>query len=115
MSHHITAIRTYVKVFLLLMVLTAITVWVAYLDMGILNTFVAVTIAVIKALLVLVIFMHLRHSARILWLGAGAGAVWMVVMLALTLSDYRTRNWLTQPEPWQAPPAQEAPAAPAHH
>ena len=116
MKHHIIPVRTYVNVFAILMVLTILTVAAAYIDMGFANTFVAVTIAVIKAILVLAIFMHLKYSARILWLAAGAGTVWLIVMLALTLSDFRTRNWLAQPQPWQAVPAKEAPAAvPGHH
>jgi cytochrome c oxidase subunit 4 len=112
MQHHIVPIKVYLAVITTLFVFTAITVWVAFYDFGFMNTVVAITIAVIKALLVVMYFMHLKYSARILWLFAGAGGAWFIIMMALTLSDYRSREWLLDPLPWQAPPAQTAPATP---
>jgi len=108
MKHHIVPVRIYLTIILTLMVLTAITVGVAFVDLGFLNTVVAISIAVVKALLVVMFFMHLKYSARVLWLVAGAGLAWFVLMVALTLSDFRTRDWLGRPQPWTtaAPPSQ---------
>lgn len=96
MEHPVVSVKTYVSIFLALMALTGLTVYVAFLDFGhgLLNDLVAMTIAVTKALLVLVIFMHLKYSARLLWLIAGSSVIWMIVMIGLTLTDYKSRHWL---------------------
>jgi cytochrome c oxidase subunit 4 len=119
MHHPVVSVKTYLSVFAVLMVLTALTVYVAFIDFGhgLLNDLVAMTIAVIKALFVLVIFMHLKYSARILWLIAGSSVVWLIVMIGLTLTDYRSREWiesqLHRGAPWTSQPPLEQPAAPA--
>lgn len=121
MKHHIVSVKTYVAVFLALMALTILTVSVAFKDFGMLNNVIAMTIAVIKMMLVVTIFMHLKYSARLLWLVAGAGIIWLIIMFSITLSDYRTREWLERPHSWSAQPAVDANAghAPAdgaaHH
>lgn len=120
MHHPVVSVKTYVLVFLALMGLTALTVFVAFIDFGhgLLNDLVAMTIAVIKATLVLVIFMHLRYSARLLWLIAGSSVVWLIIMVGLTLTDYRSRDWLESQYhrgmPWSANPVIEQPASPPH-
>jgi len=120
MKHHIVSVKTYIAIFLALMVLTALTVYVAFQDFGFLNDVVAMTIAVIKMLLVVMIFMHLKYSARLLWLVAGAGIIWLIIMFGITLSDYRTREWLERPKAWVEQTLQESPAdtaaeSGAHH
>lgn len=99
-EHHILPLRIYLTVFAALMVLTVATVWVALYDLGLLNKFVAVTIATFKAYIVMLYFMHLRYNPRILWLAAASGFVWLLIMVALTFSDIMTRGWLPQPEAW---------------
>lgn len=94
MNHPKNVLPIYFRVFGALLVLTAITVSVAFLDLGFMNTFVAVTIAVIKATLVLLFFMHVRYSGRLIWVFAGAGFVWLAILVAFTLSDVLTRGWL---------------------
>lgn len=96
MEHPVVPVKTYVTVFLALMALTGLTVYVAFMDFGhgLLNDLVAMTIAVTKALLVLVIFMHLKYSARLLWLVAGSSVIWLFIMFGLTLTDYKSRTWL---------------------
>jgi len=111
---HVDGLKLYFTIITALMILTAITVWAAFQDFGFLNTVVAMTIAVIKALLVVIFFMHLRHMARIIWLFAGAGAVWFVIMISLLLSDYRTREWLDKPAAWEKPPVVQTAAPTAH-
>jgi cytochrome c oxidase subunit IV len=122
MEHHVVSVKTYLTIFFALMGLTALTVVVAFMDFGhgLLNDLVAMSIATTKALLVLVIFMHLKYSARLLWLIAGSSVVWMVVMIGLTLADYRSREWieskLHRGESWSVTaPAVQAPDAPGGH
>lgn len=104
-QHHIVPLRVYLAIITALFLLTGLTVWVAFQDYGIFNNLVALSIAVVKALLVVMFFMHLKYSARILWLYAGAGGIWFIIMIALMLSDYRSRAWLPAPQPWETPPA----------
>ena len=85
---------TYFAIFGALLVLTAATVLVAYLPLGEWHTVLALGIAVAKAGLVVLFFMHLLHSTRLTWLVAGAGVFWLGILFSLTLSDYLTRHWL---------------------
>lgn len=91
---HVLPLRTYFGVFATLLVLTGVTTGVAYVDLGALNTTVALLIAGVKATCVILIFMHVKFSGRLIWLFAGAGFAWLVILIAMTLSDYRTRQML---------------------
>jgi cytochrome c oxidase subunit 4 len=84
----------YFAVFAALVVFTLITVAVAFVDLGPLNTIVAMTIAVIKATLVLLYFMHLRYTSRLNWAFAATGFIWLVFIIGLTMSDMVSRDWL---------------------
>jgi len=80
-------------VFVLLLMLLAATIAVAQIHLGAGNLAVATLIASIKALLIMLYFMHVRYSSRLIWLVAGAGFFWLGIMIALTLSDYLSRGW----------------------
>jgi cytochrome c oxidase subunit IV len=86
--------RVYYGVYGALLVLTLLTIGVAYLDLGPLNVVLALGIAICKASLVMLFFMHLRYSSRLTWVIAGAGVLWLAYLLIFTLSDYFTRGWL---------------------
>jgi cytochrome c oxidase subunit 4 len=94
MATHLVARQLYYRVFGVLLGLTLLTVGVAFLDLEPLNTVIALTIAVAKALLVLLFFMHLRHSSGLTWIFVVAGVGWLVLLIGFTLTDYRTRGWL---------------------
>jgi cytochrome c oxidase subunit 4 len=95
MSEHVVSKRLYYIIFGALIVLTILTVIAARIDLGgHLNDVVALTIAVTKALLVVLYFMHVRYSSRLTWVFVAAGFFWLVIMVVLTLSDYLTRGWL---------------------
>ena len=95
MSEHIVSIKVYLIIFLALMVGTTLTVWAGLQDFpGQLNVIVALTIAVIKATLVVLYFMHVRYSGRLIWLVIIAALLWLAIMFAITFSDYWTRAWL---------------------
>ncbi len=93
----ITPARTYLLVGAALLVLLALTVLAASVDLGPFNTVIAVTIAVIKALLVILFFMNVRRSSRITWIYVLIGFFWLVLLFGLTLGDYITRPWLPIP------------------
>jgi len=94
---HVTPIGLYVAIFAGLMVLTVVTVAVAWMDLGNLNILVALAVAVVKATLVVLFFMHLKYSTRLTWVVVGAGFFWLGILLAITLSDYLTRGWIMAP------------------
>ena len=94
MSEHIVQPRIYVTIFLALMLGTALTVLAAFYDFpGPLNAVVALTIATIKATLVVLYFMHVRYSGRLIWLVILAALFWLAIMFSITFSDYWTRSW----------------------
>ena len=101
MSEHIIPRKVYFTIFAVLMVLLAVTVGVAYIHLGELNVVAAMTIAVTKAVLIILYFMHVRYSSRLSWVWVGAGFFWLVIMFALTFSDYLTRGWLPVPTGWK--------------
>jgi cytochrome c oxidase subunit 4 len=88
-SHPSTA--TYVRVFVALMILLAITVGLAELELGGWNLPAAAAVASIKAVLIVLFFMHVRYSNPLVWLLAAAGFVWLALLFGLTLCDYLTR------------------------
>jgi cytochrome c oxidase subunit 4 len=93
MSAHVVALRTYLAVFATLMVLTAVTVWVAFFDLGLMSAVVALGIAAVKATLVVLYFMHVRYSPRLIGVTVAAGLFWLAILFALTMNDYLTRGW----------------------
>ena len=96
MSEHIVPVKIYVTIFLALLVGTALTVMAAFVDFPWqLNTIVAMTIATTKATLVVLYFMHVRYSTRLVWVIIAAALFWMAILFALTLADFYTRGWLS--------------------
>jgi len=100
MSAHITSKKTYFGVFAALMIFTAITVGVAMLDLGQLNTVVALAVAGCKAIIVIWFFMEVRHARGLTKLTVAAGVLWLVIMLIFLLTDYISRDWLPGPGGW---------------
>ena len=92
-SVHIASKRSYFVIFALLMVCTYLTWQVAFYDLGAFNTVVALGIAVFKATLVILFFMHVKHGARLTWVVIVGAVFWLVLMLGVTMSDYLTRGW----------------------
>ncbi len=84
--------KTLFAVWAALLLLLALTWGVARLNLGIWNPVAAVTIAVAKMLLVVLIFMHVLYGVRLIWFFAAAGFFWLCIMISLTLGDYLTRG-----------------------
>jgi len=106
MSQQIVPLKTYVLVFLSLIGLTGLTTGVAYIDLGAYNTVAALAIAFFKMSLVVLFFMHLRHSSGLVRVAFLAGFFWLALLIGLTMTDYHTRPWTPAPNAWStaAPP-----------
>jgi cytochrome c oxidase subunit 4 len=96
----IDPLGAYIKVFVTLMVLLFATVGAYYLKFdewfgekwGFINTMIALIIATVKVALVMLVFMHLRHSTKLTWVIAGAGFIWLCIMITFTFADYLSRE-----------------------
>jgi cytochrome c oxidase subunit 4 len=91
MSNHILPKKTYFLVAAALMVLLAITVVVALIPLGPFNVLVALAIAVTKALLVVLYFMHVKYNSKLTWVFASGGVLWLLIMVILTMGDFLAR------------------------
>jgi cytochrome c oxidase subunit IV len=76
-----------------LLALLALTIGSAYINLGPFNIVLSMTISAAKTALIVIFFMHLRHTKPAVWLCAGAGLLWLGILLTLALSDYLTRGW----------------------
>ena len=94
---HVTSKGTYFSIFAALIALTYLTITVARVDLGRFNTIVALTIAVTKAVLVVLFFMHVRYSTRLTKLVVAGGLVWLAILIGLTMCDFATRSWIPIP------------------
>lgn len=94
---HIAPISMYLGVFGVLMVGTAITVGIAYIDLGFMNTAVALAIAVTKATFVVLYFMHVRWASRLTWVVIAASVFWLLLMFSIGMTDYLSRGWMGVP------------------
>jgi cytochrome c oxidase subunit 4 len=106
MSQPIVPQKTYLIIFLCLIGLTILTTAVAFVDLGPFNTVVALAIAFTKMLLVILFFMGVRYSSGLVRIILVAGFFWLALLIAFTMSDYRTRSWIPAPDAWSstAPP-----------
>lgn len=93
MSEHIVERKTYFLVFAALMVGTVLTVVAAQFDFGRMNDIIAMTIAIAKMLFVLLFFMHVRYSSRLIWVVVAAMFFWLLILLLMTMTDYTSRDW----------------------
>ncbi|MCG3160753.1 MAG: hypothetical protein JMDDDDMK_01828 [Acidobacteria bacterium] len=93
MPERIVTVNVYAKILAVLLILTATTCAVSYIDMGRMNLVVMVLIACAKASLVALIFMHLRYSRHLMSIVAVGALFWLGILVALTLGDYLTRGW----------------------
>jgi cytochrome c oxidase subunit IV len=97
MTGHITPIKVYIGIFLTLMVLTAVTIGVAYVNLGQWNKVVALGIASFKATLVVLYFMHVKYASRMTKLIVVSGFFFLMILLSLTMLDYGSRMWVNPP------------------
>jgi cytochrome c oxidase subunit IV len=99
-TEHVVPVSTYLLVFLALMIGTAVTTWVAYIDLGKWNTVVALVIAFCKMILVVLFFMHVKYATGLTRVIIIAGFFWLGIMITLSCSDELTRTWEIVPQGW---------------
>ena len=92
-QHHIVSPVIYIIIGGSLLVLTGVTVGASYLELGIFNPIVAIAIACIKAVLVVLFFMHVKYSSKLTKLTVFAGLFTFLTLIGMTLSDYFSRAW----------------------
>jgi cytochrome c oxidase subunit 4 len=95
MSEHVVPTRVYYTIFGILMLGTYLTVQMAFFDLGRFNAVAALVIAIFKATLVVLFFMHVKYSSRLTWAVVLGSVFWLGILLVLTMGDYLTRAWLT--------------------
>jgi cytochrome c oxidase subunit 4 len=95
MASHILPKRVYYTIFAILLFCTYLTVQIAFLDLGAMNTVAALAIATFKAVLVVLFFMHVRYSSRLTAAVVIGSVFWLGILLVMTLGDYLTRGWRT--------------------
>ena len=101
MAGHVVPKKLYILVFAALIVFTGLTTGVAFVNLGKWNTVVALAIAVCKASLVVLFFMHLRWSTGLMRMVLLSAFMWFAILVALTLSDEFTRQWTPVPSSWE--------------
>jgi cytochrome c oxidase subunit IV len=92
-THHIVPKSIYYLIFLALMLGTGLTWWVATIDLGAMNNVIMLTIAVTKATLVVLFFMHVKYSSKLTWLVVAGSIFFLLILIVLTLNDYLARGW----------------------
>ena len=97
MADHVSSVGLYVTIFLTLMVLTAVTVFSAIIDLGYLNFPVAMLIAGFKASLVVWYFMHVKYQSHLTKLTVATGLFFLAILLGMTLIDYLSKNFTGMP------------------
>ena len=101
MSEKTPSVRTYIVVFVALLLLAALTTGIAYVNLGKFNTIAALAIAVIKMCLVGLFFMHLWYSPGLTRIVVLAGFFWLALMVSFILTDVFTRSWIKPPGPFR--------------
>ncbi len=97
MTTHIASVRTHWIVFIALLVLLFATVGAAYLPLGSLHFPTALAIAIAKAVLIMLFFMHVLHSSKLTKVVSVAAFIWLLILISFTLTDYLSRGWLHIP------------------
>jgi cytochrome c oxidase subunit 4 len=106
-EHHVP-MTTYTIIIILLMVGLIITVIAAFIPLGELNMIVAMAIASVKALLVMLYFMHVKFASRLTKVFVAASFLWLAILFALTWPDYLSRGWLSNSRGWEDNPVKNA-------
>src|SRR5205823_14080357 len=90
----VTQPKVYVRTCVVLLALLALTWAIAYVDLGPFDLIRALALAISKAIVIALFFMHIKGSSRLLHLAAVAGVIWLLFLISLTLADYFTRLWV---------------------
>jgi cytochrome c oxidase subunit 4 len=94
---HVSSKGLYYTIFASLFVLTMVTVGIARLDLGAMNTPIALAVAGVKATLVILFFMGVKYNTPLTKVVAASGFVWLIILFGMTMGDYLTRAWIGFP------------------
>lgn len=103
-SHPIVPWWVYRNNAIALGVLMLLTVWAAFFNLGVFNPIVAMTIAVVKAGLIVLFFMNVKYSTKLTWVFVGGGFFWLLILLLLILPDFVSRDWTRRGQEWESYP-----------
>jgi cytochrome c oxidase subunit 4 len=92
-QHHIVSPVIYIIIGAALLVLTGVTVAASFVEMGVFNPIVALLIACVKAVLVVLFFMHVKYSTKLTKLTVFCGLFTFMALIGMTLADYFSRAW----------------------
>lgn len=92
-EHHVVQPRIYIFIFLALMVGTALTTAMAFVNLGVFNPIIALAIACTKAVLVILFFMHVKYSSNLTKMTVMAGFFTFLILITMTMTDYISRAW----------------------
>ena len=92
-QHHVVPPSVYLMVFATLLFFTILTIYAADWDMGLFNPIVALAIATVKAMVVVLFFMHVKYQSNLIKLAIGSGFFAFLVLMAMSLTDYISRGW----------------------
>jgi cytochrome c oxidase subunit IV len=92
-EHYVVGPKVYLSILVLLLVMTAVTTGAAFVNMGVFSPIVALAIACFKAVMVILFFMHIRYSSKLMMLTVGAGFFTFLILITMTLCDYISRSW----------------------
>lgn len=98
--HHIVPASLYVAIWIALLIFTGLTTGVAYINLGVFNTVVALLIAGIKMMLVVLFFMHVKWTTGMPRVVMVAAVFWLAIMMAFTVADEISRGWTPFGHPW---------------
>lgn len=96
----VVSASTYLKIYLLLLLLMALTLGASFVDLGAFHLVASLAIASSKALIIGLYFMHLHYSTTLVRVTAGAGVIWLLILLVLSMGDYVSRDWMPLPGDW---------------
>lgn len=100
MSQHVVPPSVYVKVFGGLTILMILTWVMAFINLGVFNPIVALTIAILKALLIVLFFMNVKYSSRLTWVFVAGGFFWLLILFFMLMPDYVSRDWQSPVQSW---------------
>lgn len=94
MAEHISSKKLYITIWAILICFTVITAAVSRVDLGQFSGVVALIIATIKAMLVVLFFMHVKYiSEKMTVVVIIAGIFWLMILMVLSMTDYVSRAW----------------------
>lgn len=93
MTEHVVPVKVYIRVFVALLIATGLTAGIAFINLGPFNALVAIIIAMIKTMLVILFFMHVKYSQRMTKVAIVGAFFFLLILLALSMTDYISRPW----------------------